>query len=143
MITLDEALKELKDAADLIYRLARTNEDYIAAGHYRMCAEDPDRPDTSARFAEFRALMGRLGSLEFENDSDGDKVYDIEQDLNEWGCKAFNTHDWVYDQCGYWQHQYCLHCRCAKYPDLSGKRCGELTEKMGKMTEAQYLETQP
>lgn len=62
----------------------------------------------------------------------------IEQ-AQEWVCEHFGEHEWAHDQCGYWQHQHCLHCRASKYPDMAWKRCGELDAEMGKMTEQDWL----
>ena len=48
-------------------------------------------------------------------------------------------HEFEYDQCGFWQHQFCLLCRESKYPTLASKNCGELIKEMGSIEEAEYL----
>ena len=54
-------------------------------------------------------------------------------------CKIINNgHEWEYDQCGYWGHQYCIGCNRSKYPELSSLSCSEAIEKIGKITEEQY-----
>lgn len=57
--------------------------------------------------------------------------------LENWLCKE-RGHDFIFDQCGYWQHQYCVDCKESKYPDMAVKSCGDLTKEMGKMTEEEY-----
>ena len=59
--------------------------------------------------------------------------------LKDFLCEIKRGHDFVYDQCGYWQHQFCIECGAAKYKDLSSKRCGTLDKEMGKITEEQYI----
>lgn len=90
-------------------------------------------------FAEFRAIMKKLNYLDFESDKDCDAVGEIEDELNQWGCKAFDNHVWVYDMCGMWQHQYCAYCDSSKYPSMRGKTCGQLNKEMGNISEADYL----
>lgn len=52
-------------------------------------------------------------------------------------CELSGEHQWVYDHCGFWGHQYCLWCRTPKYPEIPG-RCSECGDLM-KITEAEYL----
>ena len=90
-------------------------------------------------YSQFLAIMSDMEFLEMEVEADEDKVSEIEDRLREWGCRAFRGHRWVLDQCCYWQHQYCVHCHAAKYPDLADKTCNVLTHEMGKMTEDEFL----
>lgn len=90
-------------------------------------------------FTEFRSIMLELQEIDFESDKDCDAVGEIEDKLNEWGCKAFNSHRWVYDHCGYWQHKFCEYCGKPQYEDLCGQRCSVLIEDMGNMTEEEYI----
>lgn len=83
--------------------------------------------------------MSELDFMDFESDKDCNGVGEIEDKLNEWGCRAFDRHEWIYDQCGYWQHQYCVHCRNAKYPEMARKRCGEIDAEMGEISEEEFL----
>ena len=91
-------------------------------------------------FADFRAIVQRLDDLSYEmlDHPKADDLCGIIEEFQEWGCKA-DEHEWDFDQCGYWQHQYCLRCGSAKYPDLAAKSCGELSNEMGKMGEAEFL----
>ncbi len=107
-----------------------------------------DNPITSASqevvnaelFSELRGLLHELDELSYETLKypKASELCDLIEKLNQWGCRA-SKHDWQYDQCGYWQHQYCTECRMAKYPDMAKQSCGELTSKMGKMTESEFL----
>lgn len=91
-------------------------------------------------FAELRGLLRELDELSYDmlEHPKADALCGLIEKLQQWGCRA-DKHDWQYDQCGYWQHQYCIECSVAKYPDMAKQSCGELTAKMGKMTEAEYL----
>lgn len=91
-------------------------------------------------FADLRALL-----REFDEQSDkmlahpqAGALCGLIEKLQQWACRA-SEHDWYYDQCGYWQHQYCIECRAAKYPALARQKCGELTAKMGNMSESEFL----
>ena len=90
--------------------------------------------------AELRVMLRELDALSCEmlEHPKADAMYGLIERLQRWGCSA-SKHDWQYDQCGYWQHQYCIECGSAKYPDLAKRSCGELTAAMGKMTEAEFL----
>jgi hypothetical protein len=90
--------------------------------------------------AEFRSLLRELDILSDKMQSHpraGDLCLIIDR-LQQWGCSV-SDHDWQNDQCGYWQHQYCIECGVAKYPSMSKQDCDELVAKMGKMTEAEFL----
>ena len=91
-------------------------------------------------FADLRSMLRELDGLSYEmlEHPKADALCGLIERLQQWGCRA-NKHDWQYDQCGYWQHQYCIECGAAKYPDLARQSCGELTAKMGKMTEDEFL----
>lgn len=90
---------------------------------------------------EFRDLVRKLDNLSYEF-LDHEKIEGLIaliEDFQKWGCEAYG-HNWAFDQCGYWQHQFCIECMEAKYPDMAGQRCGELIETMGNMTESEYLQ---
>jgi len=91
---------------------------------------------------EFWQLMNKLSAIDFESDKDLDSVGEIEEKLHEWGCKALGGHDFVTDQCGFWQHKFCCRCGEAQYPDLARQRCSVLYKEMGKMTEEEYLKNE-
>ena len=98
-----------------------------------------DRGNKQAEaFQEFRAIMRRL-DFPMESARDVVRFDEIEDELNRWGCRTFDAHEWINDQCGYWQHQLCMHCQTPKYPDLAKQSCGDLSAKMGLMTEDEYL----
>lgn len=90
-----------------------------------------ETPSQAARAHAFKTLRAKITAIE---DSFLEKI----QELRALTCEASGGHEWVVDHCGYWQHQYCAHCAQAKYPVLSGKRCGELDAEMGDMTEETY-----
>ena len=69
-----------------------------------------------------------------------EKAGEVLDQLNVLYCEL-TKHNFILDQCGYWQHQYCTHCNQGKYPKLVVKNCGQLREEMGHMTEEQYSET--
>jgi hypothetical protein len=94
--------------------------------------------EPSEIYKEFKGIMEELDFMDFESDKDCDAVGEIEHKLNAWGCKLFG-HNWVFDQCGFWQHQFCTGCREGKYPDLARKKCSELTAEMKGISEAKYL----
>ena len=90
------------------------------------------------RIAEVASQLDDAWETENEFNLNEDKVEEVYNQLNVIYCEL-TAHNFTIDQCGYWQHQYCTHCNQGKYPDLVGKRCGELTKEMGGMTEEQYL----
>ncbi len=59
-------------------------------------------------------------------------------------CKVSGGHKHTFDQCGWWQHQFCMVCGEGKYPELVGRRCGDIQEEMGSKSEEEYCkDTQP
>ena len=90
--------------------------------------------------AEFRALVDRLDDLSYSTlqDPDCEALLEAIGGLQEWGCKV-SEHEWIFDQCGFWQHQYCSSCGAAKYPDLAKKSCGNLVAQMGRVSEGEFL----
>ena len=92
----------------------------------------------------FKDLMKRLDFvvdelLDEANEKVVDELIDVVDELRIWGCESKSIeHDWQFDMCGHWQHQYCINCRQAKYPELSKKQCGELNALMGDMNEEEY-----
>ncbi len=67
-----------------------------------------------------------------------DCAYDIQDSLEKLRCEI-SGHHFEFDQCGYWQHKYCVLCRTSQYPDLSKKNCNTLRAEMGNTTEEEYL----
>ena len=96
--------------------------------------------ESTALFADFREIVRKLDDLSYEmpDHAKVEELCGIIESLQQWGCRA-DKHDWIFDQCGYWQHQYCVNCGAAKYPELAGRRCGELDAEMGKITEEDFL----
>lgn len=66
-----------------------------------------------------------------------DMVDTVQDDIKELRCEI-DGHDFTFDQCGYWQHQYCNKCHKGKYPHLIGKSCSELVKEMGSITEEEF-----
>ena len=62
---------------------------------------------------------------------------EIVENLKDITCDI-DEHEWIMDQCGMWQHQYCIHCTKVKYPGLPST-CRELRETMGNMSEEEYI----
>lgn len=91
----------------------------------------------------YNKLLRELDSLSFEflKHEKIDDLLNVLERLEKLGCEMFG-HEWEYDQCGYWQHKYCLNCNESKYPNLAKKRCGDLDKEMGELTEDEYLEKQ-
>lgn len=50
-------------------------------------------------------------------------IYSCEDELRAILCLIVG-HEWMYDQCGYWQHKYCAICGEPKYPELASLKCG-------------------
>lgn len=92
-------------------------------------------------FHELRSMISDLDDLSYDmlEHPKADALCELIDKLKQWSCRA-SEHDWIYDQCGYWQHQYCVRCGSAKYPGLAKRSCGDLTAEMGKMGEAEWLE---
>lgn len=74
---------------------------------------------------------------------------DKDQDalLTEWGenivsewCRIVGSHDWTYDQCGYWGHKFCERCHTMQYPELGSLRCSEASKLTRNATEQEYSE---
>lgn len=64
-------------------------------------------------------------------------LFELHEQLQKWYCSTF-AHNWTFDQCGWWQHQYCVRCHDAKYPEFEDESCSGLSEQMGDITESQY-----
>jgi len=54
-----------------------------------------------------------------------DTFYNLIDEIKDFACES-SSHDFVYDQCGYWQHKFCLSCGSAQHKELSKKKCGNL-----------------
>jgi hypothetical protein len=99
-----------------------------------------DEAKTMSPFTEARDLIRSLDDLSYDmlHHAKSDDLCALIEKLKQWGCKA-EGHEWIFDQCGYWQHQYCVECHGSKYPDLAKKNCHDLTTEMDGMSEAEYL----
>jgi hypothetical protein len=80
-------------------------------------------------FREYQRLMHDFDFLEFESSKDEDMVDEYFNKLKEWGCRAFGGHEWLFDMCGHWEHQYCAACFVAKYPGLKIHEDRDVTEE--------------
>lgn len=69
----------------------------------------------------------------------GNVLSNVQDKLLELLCNVSGEHDFIFDMCNFWQHQYCAKCGKPKYPSMASQRCSELTEKMGTMTEEKYI----
>ena len=90
---------------------------------------------------KFRKILEEYEDYAFNDTADEGFVDEIFYKLKELHCTTTEDHEWIYDMCGYWQHQYCDWCHKAKYPDLNSKKCSQLDEEMKGMTEEEYLST--
>lgn len=91
-------------------------------------------------FVELNNIIRAIDDLSYQflDHPQSDSLCDWIEKLQQWVCRA-SEHDWQYDQCGYWQHQYCIQCGAAKYPDMAKQSCSELTVKMGEITEEDFI----
>lgn len=91
-------------------------------------------------FEDLRQIILELDDLSYEmlNHPQIEPLLQVIEKLELWICQARGSHDWILDQCGYWQHSYCVDCKELKYPYMALQRCGELDAQMGKRTEEEY-----
>jgi hypothetical protein len=78
-------------------------------------------------------------------DAENDILQEYEERIRAIRCEMQLDHEWIYDHCCFWGHQYCTNCRKAKYPTLVGLLCSEACELVGgkHVTEAEWVSRQP
>lgn len=85
-----------------------------------------------------QAICNLCNAICLENDNEGDKFSEWEEKIGELKCEMLGSHTWIYDQCGYWGHQYCVDCRTHKYPELGNLKCDEATQITKGSSEKEY-----
>ena len=100
---------------------------------------DVEHTETAAEVSA--AICQLLGELVLKDDSEDEKLIDWEQEIRELRCKVIGEHDWTFDHCCYWGHQFCCGCHAHKYPELGKLRCSEAKQKIGDITEDEYRAT--
>lgn len=98
---------------------------------------DPEHDCSAAQLSG--VICQLLGETILTDDSEDSKLDDWLSEIRALRCTIIAEHEWIFDQCGYWGHQYCIGCHAAKYPDLAPLRCSEAKEKVGAITEEEYL----
>lgn len=88
------------------------------------------------------AIRHLLAEIVLKDDAECEKLDEWEDQIAELRCKISGNHEWEFDQCGYWGHQYCLHCDAAKHPELASLSCRDAVDKVGKITEEEYIQSQ-
>jgi hypothetical protein len=94
------------------------------------------------KVSNLRSALRDLDELSYDmlEHPRADALCGLIEKLKQYGCDICG-HDWVFDQCDYWQHQYCIECGNAKYPDLAKRSCNDLTSAMGKMSEEEFAQS--
>ncbi|HBE70431.1 MAG TPA: hypothetical protein DDW52_19955 [Planctomycetaceae bacterium] len=112
-------------------------------GELRRLRDDPMLDaEQDATAAEVSALICQLlGEIILRDDAECDKLSDWKDEITSLRCKVIGACEWVFDQCGYWGHQYCMGCNVARYPDLVKLRCSEAKQQLGNITEDEYQST--
>lgn len=98
---------------------------------------NPEHDCTAAEVSA--AICSLLSEIVLASDTECDKLTDWEQEIRSLRCKIVGEHEWTYDHCCYWGHQYCLGCHERKYPELSILSCTAAIEKIGRIKESEYV----
>lgn len=86
---------------------------------------------------KLRNLITELDFIEGEKD-----LYAFEDKLKKLYCRQYK-HKYVFDHCGYWQHQYCSICGEPKYRKFIRMKCSELDREFGNITEQEWENANP
>lgn len=81
---------------------------------------------TNPVIKELSHLIISLEDYDYPDAEIEDKIFDICEKLRGLTCHFYKEHDFYPDQCGYWQHSYCMNCWEAKHPNLIGKSCQDM-----------------
>lgn len=86
------------------------------------------------------AICDIIERLILTDDEECNKVTEWGEKIRELRCPVIvGQHNWVYDQCGYWAHQYCSGCMAFKYPELGSQSCSEVFVVIGNISESDYV----
>lgn len=105
---------------------------------------DLDRIDATAD--EFVGILTAMMDMALLRDEEEDrKLSDLFDEFGEARCKIAGGHDWQYDQCSLWYHQFCFRCMARRYPEIPGS-CRDAREYLRNLnveTEEQYRALAP
>jgi len=87
-------------------------------------------------FNEYRDDFG-LCNHDFPGGNFLEKACEFEDKFARLVCEH-NGHDYIYDQCGYWGHQFCCVCHEHKYGEIGPMSCSDAIAKIGNITEEEY-----